>query len=85
MPFDNRFLVYKNLTYAEYRCVEEEVQKCEGYHFRTAIEGVCVDLYTNEYEYEDIISPFEYCGVHRENYTEVSAAFENVKRSSDVF
>ena len=55
MPFSNQFYVYRNLTYEQYICIKAEIDKCPGYYyFRDALEDVCVDLYTNEYEYKEL-------------------------------
>lgn len=90
MPFDNWFYVYRNLSYAQYKCLKEEIDKCERqYYFRDALEDVCVDLYTNEYEYkelENISKNLEKtCGTPLANHEEVRAVSEDVNTTADIF
>lgn len=90
MPFDNRFYVYRNLSYAQYKCLKEEIDKCERqYYFRDALEDICVDLYTNEYEYkelENISKNLEkMCGTPLANHEEARAVSENVNTTADIF
>lgn len=90
MPFDNKFYVYRNLTYTQFSCLKDEVDKCTGaYYFRDALADVCVDLYTNEYEYEQLEniskSLSRECGAPLAGHEEVSAVTENVNTTADIF